>query len=161
MKRRTYTKNEFIKAVRTSYSIRQVLMKLNLNPKGGGGYRSFYQAVKDFEVDTSHFTGKGWNKGRQFPPKRPTKDYLSNKFFITSYKLKLRLIREGLIKLKCSGCGRTKWLNKPIPLNMDHVDGNHYNNSLDNLRLLCPNCHALTPNFAGKNKGKASYKAIP
>jgi hypothetical protein len=158
MKKRTYTKKEFIEAVKTSHSIRQVLLKLGLNPKGGGGYRSFHQATKDFKVDTSHFKGQGWNKGK-FIPRRSTKDYLSNKFIISSYKLKKRLMKEGLLKPRCSNCGRTKWLGNLIPLNLDHIDGNHYNNNLSNLRLLCPNCHALTSNFAGRNKGKTNSKA--
>ena len=149
MKRRTYTKKEFIKAVKTSYSIRQVLIKLNLNPKGGGSYRAFYQATKDFKVNTSHFKGMGWNKGKKFPSKKPIKDYLSNKISIQSYKLKLRLIKEELLKWKCSNCNRVKWLGKSIPLNLDHIDGNHDNNDVANLQTLCANCHRAKTMEAG------------
>jgi len=46
-------------------------------------------------------------------------------------------------------------MDQPIPLELDHIDGNHQNNALDNLRLLCPNCHSLTPTFRGKNKRRA------
>lgn len=47
-------------------------------------------------------------------------------------------------------------MGQPIPLELDHIDGNHQNNALQNLRLLCPNCHALTPTFRDKNKSCAS-----
>lgn len=156
-KHRTFTEEQFRSAIAASSSIRQTLLALNLNPKGGGGYRSFYSAVKDFDVDTSHFTGQGWNKGKKFSPKRKLEDFLNNTYPIQSYKLKLRLIKEGVLPLICDSCGITEWLGQPAPLHLDHKDGNHSNNNLTNLRLVCPNCHALTPNYCGKNKGKANY----
>lgn len=68
-----------------------------------------------------------------------------------SHKLKLRLLREGIKLHKCEHCGLTEWLEQTIPLELHHVDGNRYNNSLKNLKLLCPNCHALTDNYRAKN----------
>jgi Zn finger protein HypA/HybF involved in hydrogenase expression len=54
---------------------------------------------------------------------------------------------------KCSECGIADWKNAPIVLELDHIDGNHKNNDLENLRLLCPNCHSQTPTYRAKNKG--------
>lgn len=76
-----------------------------------------------------------------------------------SYKgpvLLKRLIENGYKEYKCEQCGLTEWQGQPIPLTLHHKDGNHSNNRLENLQVLCPNCHALTDNFAGKNinKGK-------
>lgn len=55
---------------------------------------------------------------------------------------------------QCSECKLTEWREQPIPLELDHIDGNCENNSRDNLRLICPNCHAQTPTYRGKNIGK-------
>ena len=68
-----------------------------------------------------------------------------------SNKLKTRLLEEGYKEYKCERCGLTEWLGDPIPLQLHHKDGIHNNNILENLELLCPNCHTLTDNFGGKN----------
>jgi hypothetical protein len=68
-----------------------------------------------------------------------------------SHKLKLRLIEEGYKQAICESCDLDAWINVSIPLELHHVDGNPNNNSLDNLQLLCPNCHALTENYRAKN----------
>lgn len=61
---------------------------------------------------------------------------------------------------KCFKCNRTKWNNYPIPLEAHHKDGNYKNNSDENLELICPNCHALTDTYKGKNRGngRGDYK---
>jgi len=155
MKKRSYTENQFIDAVKTSTSIRQVLQLIGLKP-AGGNYQTVRSTIKELNLDTSHFTGQGWNKGTQQPIKRPIEDYLSNKQTIHSNRLKKRLIREEIFEHRCSKCNLEMWQNQKIPLELDHIDGNHQNNSLVNLRLLCPNCHALTTNYRGKNKGNYS-----
>lgn len=151
---RTYTKEQFEKAVKTSLSKRETLIKLGLKP-AGAGYTSFNRAVEDWCVDISHFKGKGWNRGKKLTPRRTTKEYLSGKFKITSHKLRLRLLKEGYFEYRCSNCKMEKWLERPIPLELDHIDGDHENNNLENLRILCPNCHAFTPNYRGRNKAKS------
>ncbi|MBK6998271.1 MAG: HNH endonuclease [Lewinellaceae bacterium] len=52
---------------------------------------------------------------------------------------------------RCENCDLTEWLASPIPLELHHKDGNRYNNAIENLLLLCPNCHALTDNYRAKN----------
>lgn len=158
MKNRKYDEKLLREAVQKSTSIRQVLIALGLKASGGGGYKSIHSAILEWNIDTSHFKGKGWNKDVVIGPKRPIEDYLSNKYPINSYKLKLRLINEGFLSCRCSSCNNTTWQGNPIPLELDHIDGNNINNNLINLRLLCPNCHALTPTHAGKNKGKGKYR---
>jgi len=79
-------------------------------------------------------------------------EYLNNSRPIQTYKLKRRLMREGLFEHKCYSCGRRVWNGQPIPLELEHVNGNPHDNSLNNLTMLCPNCHALTATYRGKNK---------
>jgi len=57
----------------------------------------------------------------------------------------------------CEVCGITEWMNKPAPLELDHKDGNPNNNALENVRLICPNCHAQTATYKGKNMGSGRY----
>ena len=87
---------------------------------------------------------------------REMDDYLSNKVPMQSDKLKIRLINEGYLEPTCDICRRTYWVGEAIPLQLDHVDGNNDDNSLDNLRLLCPNCHAQTPQYRLKEEFKDS-----
>lgn len=147
----SYTEEELREAVKTSTSIRQVLEKLNIVP-AGGNYQTTNRRIEKLNIDTSHFMGQAWNKGLEIGPKRPIEEYLIENSVVQSFRLKNRLISEGLKEHKCECCGLTEWLGEPIPLELDHVDGDHYNNTLENLKILCPNCHAKTPTYRGKNK---------
>ena len=145
------TDAEFIQAVKSSSSIREALMKLNLKA-AGGNYECFHKRVKELNLSTKHFTDpKAWNKGKKFGPKRSLEEYLSG-VPIQSHKLKLRLISEGIKQHKCEKCGITEWNGQPTPIELDHIDGNRHNNTIENLRILCPNCHAQTSTYRGRNK---------
>jgi len=150
MKFRKYTEEQLKEAVKASLSYRQVLEKLNIIP-AGGNYQTLKKAISFLKLNTSHFTGRAWNKGRTFAPKRPISDYLSNEFPIQSYKLKNRLIKERILEPFCHCCSLDQWNDKQIPLELHHLDGNTSNNILSNLCLLCPNCHAQTDNYRAKN----------
>ena len=149
--RYTYSEQELREAVKTSTSIRQVLDKLNIVP-AGGNYQTTNRRIQKLDIDTTHFTGQAWNKGRVIGPKRPIEKYLVENSVVQSFKLKGRLITEGLKQHKCECCGITEWNGKPAPIELDHINGNHHDNRLENLRILCPNCHAQTDTYRGKNK---------
>ena len=66
-------------------------------------------------------------------------------------KLKIRLLEENIKEHKCECCGLTKWNGLDIPLELHHKDGNRHNHNLENIQLLCPNCHAQTETYRSKN----------
>lgn len=97
-------------------------------------------------------SGKGQTK--QSSTYLPLKDYLAQSQDIQSNKVRIKLLKEGYKEHKCENCGLTTWLDQPIPLELHHIDGNRNNNVLENYQLLCPNCHALTDSYRGKNSSK-------
>jgi hypothetical protein len=151
---RNYTDEEFILAVKESYSVAQVLSKLGLKA-AGGNYSVAQKRMKTLGVSLAEgANGQGWRKGKFFGPKRDLEMYLSNEYPIGSHRLRLRLISEGYKEAKCECCGITEWNGKAAPLELEHKDGNHSNNALENLLILCPNCHAQTETYRGRNKRK-------
>ena len=149
-----YTKELLENVCKNSYSYRQCLSMLGLK-EAGGNYSCLKKRIQEYNIDISHFKHQAWNKGKTNESrKRPTIDYLSNKQSIQSWKLKKRLLKEKLFDHKCYKCNQSTWLNNPIPIELHHINGNSCDNSLDNLTLLCPNCHALTSNCRAKNKNQ-------
>ena len=90
---------------------------------------------------------------------RDIEQYTSNDVPMQSDKLKIRLIKEGYLKPMCYNCGREEWEDEEIPLQLNHKDGEKNNNSLRNLELLCPNCHAMTEHWKVKDEFKESSPA--
>lgn len=100
------------------------------------------------------YSGNRGAKGiKQSHYRKSAKEYMRTENPKT-YKLKQKLIEDKIKEAKCERCKNKTWNNKPIPLELHHKDGNRFNNSLDNLEVLCPNCHAQEPNNSGANKGK-------
>jgi hypothetical protein len=151
-----YTLDQVRQAVAVAASIRQVLILLGLVPQGGS-YRTIAGLIARHAIDTSHFAGRAWNKGQTIGNRRPLAAYLvKDGPRITAHKLKLRMIAEGVFEPRCSCCSLNEWLGKPIPLELEHCNGDPMDNRLPNLCLLCPNCHALTPTYRGRNQRRAN-----
>lgn len=83
-----------------------------------------------------------------------TEDILSNKIGCPSNRLKYRLLEEGYKEWMCENCRNIEWMGEKIPLELHHKDGVKDNNSLDNIELICPNCHSFTNTYRGKNTTK-------
>ena len=103
--------------------------------------------LKKMEIN---YVGNQAGKGIKSDPKRKTAiEYINSSSQTQPYKLKLKLFEDGIKEKKCEKCDLTKWLDVEIPLEIHHIDGDRYNNQLENLMILCPNCHALEPNNSG------------
>lgn len=137
---RNYTNNDVILAASQVKSIAQLLKLLNLKP-AGGNYANMKRLLQKLNVDCSHWTGQGWNKGQQL------KDW-SKYTRISGLKKHLILLRSNT----CECCKNTHWLEQIIKLEVHHIDGDRTNNELTNLQLLCPNCHSYTDNFRNSKK---------
>lgn len=146
---RKYTKEWLEELCKNSVSYAEVLQKAG-RKLGGGNQKVLRDKIALFEIDISHFTGQSHakNQGRRA---RPIEDYLNNSVQITSHRLRLRLLEENIFEQKCYSCENTEWQGKPIPLELHHIDGNNKNNNLENLTILCPNCHYFTDTYKTKN----------
>lgn len=135
-----YCDADIVQCAKEVTSIAQLLKKLNLKPLGGN-FDTIKRKVAKLQVDTSHWTGSAWSRGKQLKRwadyKRPA-----------SLKKILLKTREH----KCECCGLSDWLGEQITLEVHHIDGDRCNNNMSNLQLLCPNCHSFTDNWRGKKK---------
>ena len=153
MTKKNYTLEDVRKAVENSKSIASVLRFLGLRPVGGN-YKTIHRLIKENQLDTSHFTGQGWNVGLGFNPKPTLSDdivFVKDSKYNCSWRIRERYKRVTGIT-HCEQCGLSEWLGQDIPLEIHHINGINTDNRLDNLILLCPNCHALTDNYRGRAK---------
>lgn len=142
---RQLSEEEFAQLVAESRSFQDLAERIGYVKTGGGTQATLKQVVEERGLDTSHFMGQGWRKG----------EYDYSTFRESTLKKNGKTTLNALVNLrgrKCECCGLSEWNDQPIPLEIHHIDGNHSNNALDNLQILCLNCHGLTPNFRGKNQ---------
>lgn len=147
------TEEEYREAAKNSISIAGMCKYLGRNPCGAG-YYIMKKKIKEYNIDIRHFQGRGWNKGGKFNPmefkKIPMEQILVEDSNYSSNDLRKRLLKEGYKEYKCEKCGRSEWEGEPIPLELHHINGNHTDHRLENLLILCPNCHAQTDNYCSK-----------
>ncbi len=157
-KRRSWTDEQLISAVKESKMLTEVIRKLGFPPIGSH-YHWVKKHIKRLNLSVEHF--------EKYKPNSPTNAYTNGIIPLSDFLIKgrtvhrstkARLIKEGLLKEECSSCKIISWkgsitkdIETKLSLHLDHIDGDNTNNTLENLRLLCPNCHSLTSTYCGKN----------
>lgn len=140
--KRTYTKEEVQQAVDKSQCYSDVFRYFNVTINGGS-YSWLKRLIQDFNISTQHFlSGEELFKKNHF---NASKNYTGQVELKSTQRLRAKKLKKFMLDNKilycCNVCKLTLWNNKQIVLDIDHIDENCLNNSLENLQFLCPNCH--------------------
>lgn len=145
-------------AVANNISIASTIRELGLSV-GGANYKMVKSRIKQYNIETSHWLGQAHKRnkpGISPTTKRPLLEILvEDSTYLSTTTLKKRLLKEELLRYACSICLLNEWLGKPLSLQLEHINGINDDNRIENLTLLCPNCHSQTATFAGRNKNGA------
>lgn len=127
--------------------------KMGISNISGSTYKDIKKLANDLGVELKFSYKRGYSKhsNTRIPLSKILVEHSSYK---SLSKIRNRLIKEGLKEHRCEICGNHEWNGKPIPLQLHHINGNPTDNRLSNLQVLCPNCHAQTDNYSGKNSHK-------
>jgi hypothetical protein len=154
---RSWTDDQLRDAVRDSRSYAEVVRRLGYQPSGGM-HRHIKAHMERLGLNADHFAGRGWAKGRRagtgFRPQPLAEILVANSTYLSSGSLRRRLINANLKPARCEICGLDTWRGQPLPLALDHINGDPRDNRLENLRIVCPNCHALTETWCGRNRSR-------
>lgn len=145
------SKEEFINIIQQCFSRREFFIKLNMR-LSGSSCKILNRRIKEDNVDISHF--KSPSLLRKTKGEIPLSELLvKNSRYISSSSLKSKLIKHKLLKYQCCICNNDgNHFGKPLVLQLDHINGERNDNRIENLRILCPNCHTQTETFCGKHK---------
>lgn len=146
-----YTKEFLSPIVKESFTMIEVVRKIGL--RTDNGFSTYIaKLVRKFEINFSHFKTQSQQARDRHPDTCPIEDYLSNKRPIGSDRLRQKLLFSGLKEKKCEECGILDWNGNYLSFNLHHKDNNHYNNNIENLMIVCPNCHYCLHDCDRKNK---------
>ena len=144
-------KDEIIKMINDNEPKSRICKMLKCKPITLDGY------LIKFGID---YHGNGGLKGKKTDAKRKSAIEYSKKETLNPQKLRKKLIEDKVKKEECEICGLSEWQEQKLSLELHHKDGNRFNNNFENLQILCPNCHSLTPNHSHVKKSKKKTKLI-
>ncbi len=139
-----YTREVLEPVVAASKSYSELLRNLGLNINSGSLHSYLKSKVVEYQIDTSHFVGLAWAKGRQFKKRKPESILV---VLPSGRRIKSNLLRRALIEsgvpFICDKCGiGPEWNGEPLNLEVDHINGDWRDCRKANLHFLCPNCHS-------------------
>jgi HNH endonuclease len=161
-----WTRDILESTVAASTSVCEVLRRLGLDVVGGQ-HTHISRRIRALGIDTSHFTPHARtermrnNRRRRTAAEILVEEQSANARRVPSERLKRALLQLGIAE-SCALCEtKSEWLGCPLPLEVDHIDGNWRNNRMENLRLLCPNCHSTTDTYRGRGKARRAGISRP
>lgn len=153
-----YTKEILEEAVINSKCYSDVIRFVGIIPQAGN-FKNIKKHIENFKIDTSHFLSPGEltklrnRNGFKNNQKKPIEEYLVANLKVDGRRLKDGLFEAGYKERKCERCNQgEEWQGEKLILIIDHKNGNHFDNRLENLRILCPNCNSLLPTHCSKNR---------
>lgn len=152
--KRSWTDGQLKIAVKHSSTYSDVVRYLGLSPRSAGNWSTVKKYIQKNNLDTSHFTS---GKGGDTRAARSKNTLPDSVVFCSDSSVARSVVRRRIVKERgptCEGCSLSVWLGQSIPLELEHVNGIPNDNRKENLLLLCPNCHALTPTWRGRNNKK-------
>jgi len=123
-------------------------------PQSASAQRALRRRIAVLGLSTEHWTGQSWSGGRKLGRREPIEDLLVEGRILGTDRLRRRLVEDGILPPVCAVCLLSEWRGRQIPLELDHINGDRRDNRRENLRLLCPNCHAQTDTYRGRNVGR-------
>lgn len=155
----TWTSADLREAVKNSFNRTQVAKALGLTTLGANS-KTINREIKRLGLDISHFdtNSEHLKKLRQQAKKTKNEEIFIKDSSIARSAIKARILRDNLIPYKCAICSMKKWKGKELSLHLDHINGINNDNTLSNLRFLCPNCHSQTSTYCGKKLKREKKK---
>lgn len=162
MPRRKYTKEYLEPLIKQATSVTH-LIKLTGNKPSGGMHAMFKRLIRNYNFTTDHFNGRGWSKGltkhtSDRVARQAKKMSLSDEEILSenstcqrASRIRETMIRHGK-KYICEFGHEPTWMGSSLTLHIDHINGIHNDNRLENLRFLCPNCHQQTDTWGNKKR---------
>lgn len=150
-----FTDDELRNIVNCANSFKDVVTAIGYSYNGGAGYTAIKIHLKKRNIEIPKYNTKYYNDTHV--EYDISSVFIKNSTYLSGAGLKRKIIKYSLLKYECAICHNNgQWNNQKLILQLDHIDGIHNNNSLDNLRFLCPNCHSQTHTYSGKNKLKSN-----